>query len=84
MTRQFRIGLFVALAGMVGLHVRPCLVCVADGGAAPECSAAPEGEAEVVTQTVAAVAVAGPRVRPALHALARERAAKARLASAVR
>ena len=31
MNRHFRIGLFVALAGMVGLHVRPCLGCVADG-----------------------------------------------------
>ena len=30
MTQQFRIALFIALAGMVGLHVRPCVGCALD------------------------------------------------------
>lgn len=27
MTRKFRLGLFVSLAGAVGLHARPCWTC---------------------------------------------------------
>lgn len=30
MTRRFRTGLFISLAAAVGLHLRPCLVCVSD------------------------------------------------------
>lgn len=28
MTRRFRLSLFVALAGAVGLHLRPCVTCL--------------------------------------------------------
>jgi len=32
MTRQFRLGLFLALAAAVGLHLRPCLGCLVSDG----------------------------------------------------
>ncbi|MEM9382101.1 MAG: hypothetical protein AAGB93_19250 [Planctomycetota bacterium] len=38
MTRRFRLGLFVCLAGAVGLHVRPCVLTLVVGGPTEACT----------------------------------------------
>ncbi|MEL6905413.1 MAG: hypothetical protein AAFP22_08415, partial [Planctomycetota bacterium] len=58
MTRHFRIGLFVALSGLVGLHVRPFIGCAVDAllGRADLASCA---ALDAVASAPAGVALAG-------------------------
>lgn len=65
MTRRFRLGLFVCLAGAVGLHVRPCVLTLVMGGPTEACAEEPAPRAALAAATPAPSAL----VRPGLDAM---------------
>ncbi|MEM1448345.1 MAG: hypothetical protein AAF957_04530 [Planctomycetota bacterium] len=70
MTRRFRLGLFVCLAGAVGLHVRPCVFTLVMGGPTEACvdQGAPRASLAAAEPEEAQAVRPGPE-RPGLDAM---------------